>query len=86
MNKTAEEGGVKFKLVITGGDDRIVPTGEGLYGAYGEKALTCDPGAKAEALGSVITIEGLITFEFQAPDDPADPYLLPAWSSQAAFR
>lgn len=84
LNKTAEEGGVQFSLVITGGGDRITQTGDGLYEIYGEKSFTCDPSADCATLDSVITRKVPITFEFRTPADPADPYTLLDWSSESA--
>ncbi len=83
LNKTAEPGGVHFPLVITGGGNRIVQTDEGLYEFYGEKSFSCADIDSCGTLDRVITREQPITFEFQTPEDPADPYILLDWESEA---
>lgn len=78
--KTAEPGGIKFSLTLTGGDGRIVETSEGTFEFYGEKSFVCSPDVDCQSLAQEIDQEEQFTFEFETPDNPADPYTLLAWN------
>ncbi|MFN2138146.1 MAG: META domain-containing protein [Candidatus Promineifilaceae bacterium] len=82
--QTAEPGGVHFPLVLTGGGDRIVRLADGQYEFYAEKQFTCSDLESCRTLDAAITREQPISFEFQTPDDPADPLILLDWSSDTA--
>lgn len=82
-NKTAQPGDTQFELTMTGGGNRIVSVGEGLYRFYDEKSFTCDPTASCETLDRVIDREQPITFKFKSPVNPADPLVLLSWDSVA---
>ncbi len=77
-----EPGGVNFEMVLTGGDGRIRGTSEGAYEFYGEKAFVCDSDADCDALEGVINRTEPISFTFQTPENPADPYVLKSWQSE----
>ncbi|MCB8984338.1 MAG: META domain-containing protein [Ardenticatenaceae bacterium] len=83
VTKAAEPGGVHFPLTLTGGAERIVKVAEGLYEFYGEKRFTCGTVDSCSTLDRVLTREEPIAFQFQTPDNPADPLILLDWTSSA---
>jgi heat shock protein HslJ len=82
-SKVAEPGGEHFPLTITGGAQRIVEIADGVFELYGEKTFTCSPEADCETLKQVIGREEPIEFEFETPQNPADPYTLLSWESES---